>query len=109
MRPGMKPRPWNTKDRKALLKALRGWEEIKPSQFATLHGLSASRVRKLCVDGRIDGAYRDVTGNFIIPRHAKILKGGDTKCRRLNLSEGDTFRPGPHRNIMAYAEATIIP
>jgi hypothetical protein len=110
MRPGSKPRPFNTTDPIALKKAIRGWKEIKPTQFATLHGLSVSRVRELCNEGRIEGAWRDILGHFMIPRHAKILKIGDTKCKRLHLAEDKRFccRPSDHRRIiMVYAETSI--
>jgi hypothetical protein len=47
------------------------WPEIKPSQYARLHGLSTSYVRKLCNEGRLKGARR-VIRYWVIPRDAKI-------------------------------------
>jgi hypothetical protein len=69
MKPGPKPRPWNTTNRSKLIRVLQEyhWGEIKPSQYATLHGLSASHVRKLCAAGKIPGAHQTITRYWIIP------------------------------------------
>jgi hypothetical protein len=109
---GPKPHPWNTKNRIALKKAIRGWSEIKPSQFATLHGLSVSWVRKLCRAGRIQGAHLfGPTRYWAIPKNAKILEPGDAQCHRLYLVEveGGMKVNSYKKNIMAYAEATETP
>ncbi len=50
------------------------WKELKPSQFAQIQDppVSSSHIRKLCREGKIEGAYKIINKYWIIPREAKI-------------------------------------
>jgi hypothetical protein len=48
------------------------WEELKPSQFAQIQDPPVSQIRKLCREGKIEGAYKSINKYWIIPREAKI-------------------------------------
>ncbi len=57
------------------------WDEVKPSQFAKLHGLKIGLVRKLCREGRIVGA-RQVFRYWHIPPKARIKWTDKEKIKR---------------------------
>lgn len=58
------------------------WNEVTASQFAKLHGLNISCVRKLCREGRIEGV-RKIVNKYYMPPKARIKWTNKEKIKRM--------------------------
>ena len=54
---------------------------ISATEYADLHGKSRPMVKKLCADGRIEGAYKTSSG-WLIPEDAPYPERKPRKCEK---------------------------
>lgn len=55
-------------------------EYISVSEYAEIHGKSRPMIKKLCLDGRIEGAKKHSTG-WLIPKNARYPERKTRECK----------------------------
>ena len=73
-------------NKKAFISLKKSGEYISASEYAELHGRAHSLVKRLCAEGRIEGAQKNRSG-WIIPKDAPYPERKKREVKRANVEE----------------------